>query len=93
MKTYWNGEKTPARRVIVEVGPAPSGWWCASLTGTKREAVEVSCEGSVFYLDNEDGSGWDKVTIGRGSPRLGHKSLPVQRVVGAASALDDGEQP
>lgn len=46
-----------------------------------RKAVEVSYHGAKFYLDNEDGSGWAKVTKGHGSPRWGHSSLSVERVL------------
>lgn len=80
-RTYWNGQHTFARRVRVIVGksPAPT-WWCADLEGTTREAVEV-IYGGVFYLDNEDGSGWRKVTIYRGYPQAGHSSIPVAAVL------------
>lgn len=75
--TYWNGEPTPCRRLVVRVGTVPkSTWWCAGLEGTEREAVEVSYGREVFYLDNENGSAWAKVTLGYGGPEWGHKSLP-----------------
>lgn len=74
--TFWNGEPCAAKRVRVVVGKARSTWWCANLEGTVREAVRVEYGGSAFYLDNENGSGWYKVTIGRGSPQVGHSSLP-----------------
>ena len=78
IRTYWNGEPAAARKVRVTVGPSPvKTWWCAPLEGTEREAVEVTYYGEVFYLDNEDGSGWAKVTVGRGSPVFGHAELPV----------------
>lgn len=81
--TYWNGELTPARIVRVIVGPSPrETWWCAKLAGTEREAVEVNYHGEKFYLDNENGEGWNKVTHGRGSPKWGHSGLPVASVVG-----------
>ncbi|HET7321862.1 MAG TPA: hypothetical protein VFI96_05145 [Longimicrobiaceae bacterium] len=81
-RTYWNGEPTPCRRVRVVVGPSPrASWWCAGLEGTVREAVEVRYGREVFYLDNENGSGWEKVTAGLGSPHVGHSSLPVSRVI------------
>lgn len=81
IRTFWNGEPTPARIVRVIVGPSPrETWWCAKLEGAEREAVEVNYHGEIFYLDNEDGSGWNKVTAGHGSPQSGHKSLPVSRI-------------
>ena len=78
-QTFWNYEPTPARKVRVIVGPSPvKTWWCADLAGQEREAVEVSYAGQPpFYLDNADGSGWRKVTTGRGGPDWGHSSLPV----------------
>lgn len=80
--TYWNGEPTPARILRVIVGPSPvETWWCAGLEGSEREAVEVTYGGEKFFLDNEDGSGWAKVTRGHGSPQWGHSSLPVAKVV------------
>jgi hypothetical protein len=89
-QTYWNGEPCEACIVTVVVGKAARPtWWCAPLEGQEREAVEVKQSGHVFYIDNEgDGSeqfpkgvGWQKVTIGRGSPRWGHLSLPVASIV------------
>lgn len=55
----------------------PSGWWCAGMEGTLREAVRVEYGAEKFYLDNENGSAWLKVTKGKGSPEYGHSSLPV----------------
>jgi hypothetical protein len=76
-ETYWNGEPTPARKVRVRVGESPvRTWWCAPLAGSERKAVEVRYGDRVFYLDNEDGSGWRKVTTGHGSPNVGHSGLP-----------------
>lgn len=80
--TFWNYEAAPARKVRVVVGPCTvPTFWHNGLEGTERNAVEVSYGGHLFYLDNEDGSGWDKVTKGRGGPDWGHKSLPVTSVL------------
>jgi len=77
-KTFWNGEPREAKRVKVIVGSCEPGWWCHGLENTTRNAVRVGTPGKgVFYLDDEDGSGWLKVTEGRGSPQWGHRSLPV----------------
>lgn len=53
-----------------------------NLQGQRVAAVEVVLDGVNFgggtiYLDNRDGSGWYKVTEGRGSPRIGHAELPL----------------
>jgi len=83
-KTFWNGEHAKCARVRVVVGPVPSGWWCSGLEGSVRNAVRVVVGSQVFYLDDEDGSGWLKVTSGRGLPWLTHRSLPVVRELGGA---------
>lgn len=81
LPTFWNGERCEAERVVVIVGKAlrPT-WWCAPLEGQKRRAVRVRYNGQTFYLDDENGSGWHKVTSGRGSPWVGHSSLPDDSV-------------
>lgn len=86
-KTYWNGRPCKARIVRVIVGQAPRPtWWCASLEGQEREAVEIwgadQFGPQPFYIDNADGSGWLKVTDGYGRPFTAHRSLPVERVLG-----------
>ena len=85
-ETFWNGEPCKAKRLRVIVGPSPATWWCAELEGAERDAVEVIYGKQTFYLDNEDGSGWLKVTKGRGSPMYGHKSLPFRSLAPAASS-------
>ena len=80
-QTFWNYEPTPARKVRVVVGKSPKPtWWCADIEGQERDAVEVNYHGTIHYLDNEDGSGWNKVTSGRGGPEWEHRSLPVESV-------------
>ena len=80
--TFWNGEPTPARRVVARVGHSPrASWWCAEMEGMERKAVEVTYDGHRFLLDNEDGSAWNKVTYGQGAPQYGHSSLPDDSVV------------
>ena len=76
-QTYWNGEVTACRQVRVRVGHSPQPtWWCAGMEGTIRRAIEVQYRGNTFYLDNENGSGWEKVTSGKGGPRTAHLQLP-----------------
>jgi hypothetical protein len=81
----WNGEPCEAYRVVVVVGRSERPtWWCADLEGTQRKAVEiVAAQGAPcepFYLDDEDGSGTNKVLC-CGMWNHGHKSLPVFGVV------------
>lgn len=77
---YWNGEPCLGKRVLVEVprhteDDAPLAWW-RDHSGQVRKAVEVHYYDQRHLLDDEDGSGWRKVTEGHGSPNYSHKSLP-----------------
>ena len=78
--TRWNGEPCIARRItaIVADNAFFSGYWARDLVGTRRKAVEVTYNNATFYLDDEDedSSGWAKVTSG-GSPLSGHRSLYI----------------
>lgn len=82
LPTYWNYEPAICRKVDVIVGfvEKPT-WWCAGMTGQVRQAVEVTQHGHTFYIDNEDGEGMRKVTLGRGGPDFPHKSIPVGAVL------------
>ena len=83
---WWNGRRCNARivRVIVGHSDYPT-WWCAQLEGQEREAVEIWAADQAgpqpFYIDNEDGIGWRKVTELKGHPMTFHRSLPVKQVI------------
>ena len=83
-KTYWNGELAKASKVIVTVADkgAFKNPWFSGLVGQQRKAVEVVYGNSCFYLDDEDGNGWYKVTEGKGSPHLGHSQLEIDESAG-----------
>jgi len=74
---WWAGRDYP--------GEMPEGFKAQpaeDLQGQRIEAVEVVLDGvnyggGIAYLDNRDGSGWYKVTEGHGSPRLGHRDVPL----------------
>lgn len=83
-KTYWNGLETPARRGTAVVADAPEFplYWARDLVGRRIEVVEVVLDGVNFgggiaYLDDREGQGWEKVTVGMGSPRYGHADLDI----------------
>ena len=79
-KTFWNGEPTKAERVRVRLpldADIPPTYWYYGLGGTERDAVRVQYNGMTFFLDDADGSGWDKVISG-GSPQVGHRGLPIK---------------
>lgn len=84
---YWNGLPTKVRRVTGVVPThdpkqhPPLAWW-RNLQGQRIRAVEVVLDGvnyggGTLYLDDTAGQGWHKVTDGRGSPRIGHASVPL----------------
>jgi hypothetical protein len=82
MKTEWNYEPCSATRVLVIVDDAPEfpSYWARDLIGKERFAVEVIYNGQTFYIDDEDGSGWFKVTNG-GGPEYRHGNLRVKHVI------------
>lgn len=78
-ETAWNGEPCIATRVtaiVADTGFFP-GYWAREYVGTRRKAVCVQYAGRTFYIDDEDGSGWHKVTHG-GGPGSSHKDLDVE---------------
>jgi hypothetical protein len=78
-RTFWNGELTPCRKVFVRMASATSfpRFWGEHLLGKEVPAVEVRYGSYIFYLYDDDGSGWRKVTDGQGSPRWGHREVVV----------------
>ncbi|MBE4790986.1 hypothetical protein [Streptomyces caniscabiei] len=91
-ETRWNGEPCLARRVTAIVADSTffPQYWARDLVGTHRKAVEVTYGGSTFFLDDEDGSAWAKVTSG-GSPAHGHRDLVVDP--GSIQPRSDPEPP
>lgn len=81
-RTEWNGESCEARRVRVVIGPCPfpQGWY-KDLVGQEINAVEIKYGDEIFYLADDDGNGWHKVTVEGGGPHWGHKSLEVEKVI------------
>lgn len=95
-ETRWNGEPCQARRVtaIVTDDERFPMYWARHLVGTRRKAVEVEYSGETFYLDDEDGSGWNKVTHG-GSPHWAHSSLTIgpDSIQDRTATPEPGQQP
>jgi hypothetical protein len=95
---FWNGLPTQVRRVVGTVRPweegdPPQAWW-RSLAGKRVSAVEVVLDGvnyggGLAYLYDDDGSGWRKVTEGHGSPRYGHRDVPLVDIEPAPAAHRD----
>lgn len=85
-ETFWNGLPTPAARGTAVVAAAPEfpQYWAKAegIVGERIPVVRVVLDGvnyggGVTYLDDRTGSGWAKVTNGRGSPRYGHADVAV----------------
>jgi hypothetical protein len=78
-KTYWNGEPAQAVRGLAVVADVPEMplHWAKDLVGQRIPVVLMDYNSQRFYLDDRDGSGWRKVTAGRGSPRFGHGEIRI----------------
>ena len=89
MKTRWNGEPCEARRVVIKVGecPFPQGWY-RHLVGSELRAVEIKYGSETFYIADEDGNGWHKVTKERGGPHWWHKSVTCAEVIRERGKVD-----
>ncbi len=75
--TQWNGEPCTARQITAIVTDAPfPQYWARHLVGTRRNIVEVDYGDQTFYIDDEAGEGWHKVTNG-GSPRFAHSNITI----------------
>jgi hypothetical protein len=81
-KLQWNGESCEARRVLIRVGdcPFPQGWY-KELVGTEMRAVEITYGGEVFFIADENGNGWHKVTVEGGGPHWSHKSVTCSEFI------------
>lgn len=85
-ETYWNGEilDPPALKIygtVVDDESFPDLWYRGEgLIGKRIKAVAVLYGGNEFHLYDEDGSGWAKVTEGRGSPRVGSKGVSLKDI-------------
>ena len=79
----WAGQPVEARACVVTIGLAPSPkWWCYSLVGQERKAIEVKAADRVLYIDNEDD--WALRVFLRGLA-----PLPKFRNMPAFSVADD----
>lgn len=61
--TYWNGDPTYCEQVWIMRG------------GEKTAAVLVMYGDDEFFLLDDHGQGWAKVTNGFGSPYYGHQNV------------------
>lgn len=82
--TFWNGLPIDAMRGTAEVSPAPDfpEYWASDLVGQRIPVVMVNLDGAnagggISYLDNRESHGWQKITVGRGSPSYGHRNVSI----------------
>lgn len=76
--TKWNGEPCAARQITAIVADAAFPlYWARPFVGRRRNIVEVTYGGETFYLDDEAGEGWHKVTHG-GSPWHSHSNITIE---------------
>lgn len=77
--TYWYGETCRAVKVTITVADMPEfpGYWVREqgLVGSERPAVRVTYRKSTFYLDDDLGKAWRKVTEEMGMPTAPHAEL------------------
>ena len=76
-KGYWNGEPAlfSACKVILKECELTPLHWQNAFVGKERECIEVIYNNESFLIDNENGTGFYKVTQGMGSPNVGHSSI------------------
>lgn len=85
--TFWNGLPTTAIRgtaIVADCSEFPRYW--ARVEGIIGQRIPVvmvvldgvSYGGGIDHLDDRDGSGWHKVTIGHGGPAYGHAEVEIE---------------
>jgi hypothetical protein len=78
--TTWDYRPCEARKcfAVVADNKMYPNYWARRHIGKVRQVVEVDTPDGKIYLDNEDGSGWMKVTS---SPCAGYRELLVSSIV------------
>lgn len=81
-ETFWNFEPCLAEKVTITVAAMPEfpGYWAEEqgLVGTRHPAIRVNYKESIFFLDDEFGKGWRKVTEEQGSPLAAHSEIKAE---------------
>lgn len=75
--TLWNSIPCTAKRCMAVIGTNKLTM-LNGIAGKLRQVVLVIVDGRRFYLDNEDGTGWMKVSD---NMRSGYRELPIKQVV------------
>lgn len=82
---FWNGLPTRATQgsaIVSDDGLFPD-YWAKELVGERIPVVRVvldgvTDEGGIMFIDDRDGSGRFKVTVGRGTPDYRHRTVVIQ---------------
>ena len=79
----WNGKPCQARTVLIELADCPQyqNYWARAIVGQERNAVEVTVGDHVFYMDNQDGTGYAKITAGCGMWIFPHREVRPARII------------
>lgn len=82
-KGYWNGEYAATFvAVLYKVGQAETQtWWQNRHIGQERQGILITYRGETWLIDNQHGEGYYKVTLGLGSPNVGHKSIANYEII------------
>jgi len=84
---FWNGLHTRAARGTAVVADSPEfpAYWARTegILGQRIPVVRVelggvNAGGGTAYLDDRDGSGWRKVTVGHGGPAWPHRDVAIE---------------
>lgn len=77
----WNGEPCRAQRgtgIVLDSPEFPIFWArTEGLIGERVPVVNVEYGAQRFTLYDEASQGWNKLTVGEGSPRVHHANLQV----------------
>lgn len=79
----WNGKPCRARTVLIELADCPQyqNYWARAIVGQECNAVEVTVGDHVFYMDNQDGTGYAKITAGCGMWIFPHREVRPARII------------
>lgn len=78
MKALWQNEQCDVKVLKIKILPSPEDpvcYWGKVFYYQERQALLVTQGSQQFLIDNEDGTGYLKVTVGLGSPSYGHRSI------------------
>lgn len=87
-KPHWNYELCEAWLGSIIVGEAQRPtFWHVPFTGQRRKCVKIKQGDEVFYIDDEDGSGYQKVFERGGGPDTHSAHLPANHETWVADEL------